>query len=270
MSNTRSARRTPVTTSLLILCTVIFLCVNFLPLKISEGSRIILFGAYYKTFMIAGEWWRLLTVGLVHYSLWHLAMNMMSLINLGRFLELQLGSRRFLSVLAMSTIGGSLFLFASKGNTIAVGLSGGLYGLLGFMLLVMFKNGSLKHPVFRAYMIRMIVVNLTINLLPGIAYMAHLGGFLTGVLCALVLSEDPDIRKIRIHTLIASLILAGFLGYRVSQKMYIRTDERYLGTDIEVLRTYRDLGLRNYSMYIAEKIDAQYDTIYLETALEEE
>ena len=52
--------------------------------------------------------------------------------------------------------------------------------------------------------------------------------------------------------------------------MYIRTDERYLGTDIEVLRTYRDLGLRNYSMYIAQKIDAQYDTIYLETALKEE
>ncbi len=270
MSNIRPSRRTPVTTCTMILCLLVFLCVNFLPLKISQGSRIILFGAYYKTFVVAGEWWRLLSVGLVHYSLWHLVMNMMSLINLGRFLELQYGSGKFLFVLVLSTIGGSLFLFASKGNTIAVGLSGGLYGLLGFMLLVLAKSGSLKHPVFRLYMFRTIMVNLMINLLPGIAYMAHLGGFLTGVLCALILSNDPDILKIRIHTMIASVVLAGFLGYRVSQKMYIRTDERYLGTDIEVLRTYRDLGLRNYSMYIAEKIDAQYDTIYLETALKEE
>ena len=217
MSNIRPSRRTPVTTYTMILCLLVFLCVNFLPLKISQGSRIILFGAYYKTFIIAGEWWRLLSVGLVHYSLWHLVMNMMSLLNLGRFLELQYGSGKFLFVLVLSTIGGFLFLFASKGNTIAVGLSGGLYGLLGFMLLVLAKSGSLKHPVFRLYMFRTIMVNLMINLLPGIAYMAHLGGFLTGVLCALILSNDPDILKIRIHTMIASVVLAGFLGYRVTQ-----------------------------------------------------
>ncbi len=263
-------QKTPVTTGLIVLCALVWLGVNFLPMgELTEASRAILFGAYYKILICAGEWWRLLTVGFVHSSYWHLLMNMYSLHNLGRILEIRYGVLRYLTVLFVSVIGGSLFMFVMEGNTVGVGLSGGLYGLMASLIITLVKNGSWKHPVLRAYLLQIITINLLINFAPGIAYTAHLGGFLTGALLTVILDRQESFTGVRIHGLIAGMILIGVLIWRIPQSTYIRKDERYLGTDSDILVFYRDHGLENYAMKLAKKIDSQYDTIYLEEILED-
>ena len=80
---------------------------------ISRINAEILAGAYYKPWILCGEWWRLLTAGFVHGGLWHLVMNMLALYSLGRMMEPYYGSPRCGILLLASTVCGFLFLMAA-------------------------------------------------------------------------------------------------------------------------------------------------------------
>ncbi len=146
----------------------------------------------------AGQVWRLLTAGLVHGSLLHLAMNGMVLNDIGRLVESLFGARRFLLLLWASVLGGSLVSFVHNPNP-SVGISGGLFGLVGAMLALGLKHRrSLTPPVKRILLrapIEIIVLNLALGLaLRIIDNSAHLGGLVTGFALALVLSPRPQVR----------------------------------------------------------------------------
>ncbi|HEX9050664.1 MAG TPA: rhomboid family intramembrane serine protease [Anaeromyxobacter sp.] len=144
-----------------------------------------------------GEVWRLLTAGLVHGSWLHLAMNGMVLNDIGRLVESLFGARRFLVLLWVSVLGGSLASFATNPHP-SVGISGGLFGLVGAMLALGLRHRrSLTPPVKRILLrapIEVIVLNLALGLaLPIIDNSAHLGGLVTGFALAFLLSPRPEV-----------------------------------------------------------------------------
>ena len=126
----RPYRTQPASFVISAVCIFVTGVIQLAPSSLSQTELAILLGAYYKAFIAAGEWWRLLTVGFVHVSVIHLFVNMMSLSVLGRVLEPALKPLKFCILLFGSVIGGSVFLFCTSGNTVGVGLSGGLYGCL--------------------------------------------------------------------------------------------------------------------------------------------
>ncbi len=145
-----------------------------------------------------GQLWRLLTVGLVHGSLLHLAMNAMVLNDLGRLVESLFGSRRFLVLLWVSVLGGSLASFANNPHP-SVGISGGLFGLVGAMLALGLRyRRNLTPPVKRILLrapIEVIVLNLALGLaLPIIDNSAHLGGLVTGFALALAIRPRAEVQ----------------------------------------------------------------------------
>ena len=79
-------RKTVVTNVIIAICFVVWLFIQLFPSD-STITNSILIGAFYKPFVLAGEYWRLLTAGFVHVELWHLAMNMMALLSLGKIFE---------------------------------------------------------------------------------------------------------------------------------------------------------------------------------------
>jgi rhomboid protease GluP len=148
----------------------------------------------------AGEVWRLLTAGLVHGSPLHLAMNAMVLNDVGRLVESLFGSRRFLVLLWASVLGGSLASFATNPSP-SVGISGGLFGLVGAMLAVGLRHRRRLPPPVRRMLVRgpieVIVLNLALGLaLPIIDNAAHLGGLVTGFLLAFALALRPEVRAV--------------------------------------------------------------------------
>lgn len=141
----------------------------------------ILFGAYYKPFILAGEYWRFLTVGFVHANIWHLLMNMMSLYALGRALEPIMKRWKYMVLLLGSTVGSAVFLFVVQGNVLAVGISGGQpSGLMTTYFILLYRTGGLKDSRIRRIMISTLVMNLLINFMPGVSWVAHLGGTIAG------------------------------------------------------------------------------------------
>lgn len=148
----------------------------------------------------AGEVWRLLTAGLVHGGVVHLLMNAYVLNDVGRLTESLFGGRRMLVLLWGGVLGGSLASFATNPSP-SVGISGGIFALVGALLAVGLKHRRRLPPHVRRMLVRgpieVIALNVMLGLaLPLIDNAAHLGGLATGFAVALGLALRPEVRAL--------------------------------------------------------------------------
>ncbi|MGX1163175.1 membrane associated rhomboid family serine protease [Arthrobacter sp. SLBN-100] len=144
----------------------------------------------------AFEPWRMLTAAFLHSpdSVLHIVINMYTLWIFGQALEPLLGRIRFLALYLISAVGGSVgylllnpLLVPGQGLVGVVGASGAIFGLFGAMLLVQRHRGGDTRQLWV-----LIAINGVIGfLIPQIAWQAHLGGLVTGGLCAAVLAYTP-------------------------------------------------------------------------------
>ena len=250
-------RKTVATNVIIAICFVVWLFIQLFPSD-STITNSILIGAFYKPFVLAGEYWRLLTAGFVHVELWHLAMNMMALLSLGKIFEPLLGVRRYLLILIPSIIVGSLFVLSSPENSFVVGISGGIYGLLAAYITLILRTGGWRMPPVRAALMNMLFINLLLNFLPNISVHAHLGGFVTGlIMYGFITTEKDEVYK-RINHIVALTGLVAVLCFISWQNRSIPTRSRYLGTDYNVLQILHDGPLHDYSYFLAERLDTVY------------
>ncbi|MXP21370.1 rhomboid family intramembrane serine protease [Gordonia sp. HNM0687] len=140
-------------------------------------SRLFVDLALVKPWVADGEYWRLFTAGFLHFSITHVAVNMISLFILGRDLEIAIGIPRYLGVYVTSLLGGSAAVMAFGSDmSINAGASGAIYGLMGAVLIVVLKARVSPTPV-----ISIIVLNLVLSItIPGISLLAHVGGLVFG------------------------------------------------------------------------------------------
>lgn len=132
-----------------------------------------------------GQYWRLVTGGFLHSGLLHIAFNMLLLWFLGSEIEGRLGGPRFALVYLTALLGGSLgALVQTQGIT--VGASGAVFGLMGYLVVEMRRNG--QNP-FQSQIGFLIVVNLLLSLRPGVSWGGHVGGLVFGALAGIALYE---------------------------------------------------------------------------------
>ena len=152
----------------------------------------------------------LITSMFLHANLLHVAGNMLFLWIFGNNVEDKLGELRFLTVYFASGIGGSLLqVFITPNSTVPMlGASGAIYGLLAAYVLyfprariltfvVPFFIFTLPAFLFIGYWIGLQALNAFLNIGAiggGVAFFAHVGGFGTGLILALLLRprEHPD------------------------------------------------------------------------------
>ncbi len=132
----------------------------------------------------------LLTHVFIHSGIMHIAFNAVMLLALGSFIERQYGPVYFLKFFFLSVLGGALFHFAALNfySTVpVVGASGGISGLFAGVLMLMYRSGMMG-PLARKGPWPLIAFWIGLMLLMGlmaggnVAWQAHLGGFLTGLL----------------------------------------------------------------------------------------
>ena len=135
-----------------------------------------------------GQWYRLLTVGLMHDQTsdlpYHLAFNMLALYSLGTQIETVLGRSRFLVIFFISLLAGSITsAYFLPFNGYSIGASGAVFGLFGATLVIYKEYGADLKGVLVT-----VGLNLAIGFtIPGIDWRAHVGGLLGGALAAKVL-----------------------------------------------------------------------------------
>jgi membrane associated rhomboid family serine protease len=142
-----------------------------------------------KRAVLAGEWWRLFTVTLVHGGLIHLAFNMYALYIVGPFVELLYGRWLFVVFYLLAAAAGSTASFLTLANT-SVGASGAIFGLFGLLAV----STRVHKPALgrgaaalSTQILMLIVLNIVIGFtFPGIDNAAHLGGLAAGAWLGLV------------------------------------------------------------------------------------
>jgi membrane associated rhomboid family serine protease len=150
------------------------------------GSRLVRDFALRGHEVADGEWWRLVTSAFLHASFLHIAFNMYALWLIGGALERYLGPARMLAIYFSAVLWGSAGALIFSPNSLTVGASGGVFGLMAAMLVVERQQGV---AFLGSSVGGLLVINLVITfLLPGISVGGHIGGILGGAAAALVLS----------------------------------------------------------------------------------
>ena len=130
------------------------------------------------------ELWRLLTSIFLHADVIHLFSNMFSLLIFGSYIELSFSKFKFVLIYFISGILGSVFtIFLLPLNTISLGASGAIFGLIGAALsILIFDRNNPLIILGLVYALYFVISSFS----PGINYFAHifglLGGFVTGYL----------------------------------------------------------------------------------------
>lgn len=133
-----------------------------------------------------------LTYALLHGGLLHLIGNMVALLALGGIAVARVGQRGFLLLYAISAIGGGIgFALLSNSEAPMIGASGAVFGLIGAWKFWEWQLrqhiGSPMAPLWRSlFGLVLLNVILWIALSGLVAWEAHLGGFIAGVLFAAI------------------------------------------------------------------------------------
>ena len=133
------------------------------------------------------RWWTIVTYMFVHRDFWHILWNMYTLFVFGPRLEHFWGPRKFVFFYFLSGLGGLICytLFFRDSGTLLVGASGAIFGVMGAYALQWPKQEVLFMFVLPMRVLTLVLLLVGFNLAMGlfgggggIAYFAHLGGFI--------------------------------------------------------------------------------------------
>ncbi|KAF9601742.1 hypothetical protein IFM89_022856 [Coptis chinensis] len=138
--------------------------------------------------------WRLFTAMWLHAGVFHLLANMLSLLFIGIRLEQEFGFVRIGMLYLISGIGGNVLSALFIQDSISVGASGALFGLLGSMLSELLTNWTIYSNKLAALLtlLLIIAINLAVGILPHVDNFAHIGGFASGLLLGFVILIRPQ------------------------------------------------------------------------------
>lgn len=147
------------------------------------------------------QWYRFITPIFLHGGLVHIGFNMLLQLTMGRDIELQIGTLRFLLVYFSAGI----FGFVLGGNFAANGLpstgcSGSLFGIIALTLLDLFYTWKSRVSPVKdlAFILLDVVISFFLGLLPGLDNFSHIGGFLMGLCLGVCLLHSPESLRERI------------------------------------------------------------------------
>jgi membrane associated rhomboid family serine protease len=170
------------------------------------------YGLYGPLVSEGGEWYRLITSGFLHASIFHIGFNMLLLFFLGRLLEPALGTPRFLVLYFASLLAGSFGALLIEPNSLSVGASGAIFGLAGATLVIARGRGM---DALAAEIGFLIVFNLVYSFArPHISIGAHVGGLVGGIVCALVIVAGDRGRfgSNRVNVELAAMVAIGIVA----------------------------------------------------------
>ena len=146
-----------------------------------------------QTFWIDNQWWRLITPIFIHFSFAHLAFNCLWIFILGEKIENTDGSLIFILLVIFSAILSNCLQYFWTQTSLFGGLSGVIYGLIGFCMIIEFDSQYDRYklpPALYLFMIVWLLLGfagiLDLFGFGSVANFAHLGGLISGILFAMI------------------------------------------------------------------------------------
>jgi rhomboid protease GluP len=166
--------------------------IHTLPFIISFGPNpVSSFGVFQSFFAKSnsaiqdGEYYRLVTANFLHADIIHLAVNMLSLFQVGPAVNSLYKGWGYMIIFLVSGIGGTLFSYFFN-RMPSVGASGAIFGLVGALLAYAIIAGDFR-VISNIFLIILLNFGISINPTSRIDNWGHLGGLVTGFIAGLVL-----------------------------------------------------------------------------------
>lgn len=147
-----------------------------------------LIAGFVKPRFLAGEYWLIITGAVVHGSFLHIFMNGFALYSFGKLMELLANRAHLAIVFLLSAVGGGLASLAFFPEGTSVGASGGIVGLLGYLVIYAFRRRQFVSAEFR----KSLLINIGFILVFGLVLYqiidnyGHIGGLLTGIIYGVI------------------------------------------------------------------------------------
>ena len=165
---------------------------TFTNINVTNQGYISIFD-FNQTYWIGNQWWRLITPIFIHFSFAHLAFNCLWIFILGEKIENTDGSLIFILLVIFSAILSNCLQYFWTETSLFGGLSGVIYGLIGFCMIIEFDTQYERYklpPALYLFMIVWLLLGfagiLDLFGFGSVANFAHLGGLISGILFAMI------------------------------------------------------------------------------------
>ncbi|HEY9787382.1 MAG TPA: rhomboid family intramembrane serine protease, partial [Candidatus Obscuribacterales bacterium] len=213
-------QQSPVTAALfgvnLALFLLLVFCTSARSILVPSPQVLLDWGANFGPLSLGGEPWRIGSNSFIHASIFHLAVNLYVLFDLGRATESMFGSRKMFAIYMISGLAGSLASLVWNPYVVSAGASGALFGLLGAYVANAAVTGGIKQLARPQKLILFGTVALSCvygAVLPGVDNAAHLGGFAAGAALAIFLvgrEKCPVWQRRDTAVVLSALFLVGY------------------------------------------------------------
>jgi membrane associated rhomboid family serine protease len=181
-----------VTNILIGINVAVYLILAFLSRSVDIDPNVLLTaGAQYGPLVAHGEYWRIFTAMFLHFNIFHIGLNMLSLFFIGTAVEVFYGKWRYLVIYLASGIVGGIVTQILTPNALAAGASGAIFGVFGALgvfylfnrrALGAYGQGAIMNWVF------WLGLNLVFGFSnTGIGIWDHIGGLVAGMAIAAIL-----------------------------------------------------------------------------------
>lgn len=202
------SKKTPYITYILIFINILFYVLS------------IISNSFYNSMVLNpskilnGEYYRLLSCIFMHGGIIHLLCNMYCLYVIGPQVESFFGKIKYIVIYLLSGIIGSL-MSLSITNSISLGASGAIFGLLGSILYFGYHYRVYLSQAIKSQIIPLIVLNIFLGfILNGVDNAAHIGGLIGGILVSMMVGVKYKSSTMeKANGLILTIIFTLFLIY---------------------------------------------------------
>ena len=139
---------------------------------------------------LAQQPWTIISSVFVHGGFGHILFNMISLYFLGSFFLRATGERSFLAVFFLGGLAGNaVYVLLAPPNVIGIGASGAIFAIGGALAVIVPKAPVYVFfiPIAMPLWAAILIFFLLSFLFSGVAWQAHLGGVLAGVIAGFIL-----------------------------------------------------------------------------------
>jgi membrane associated rhomboid family serine protease/Flp pilus assembly protein TadD len=180
------------------------------------------FGANFGPYTLSGDWWRLITYMFLHGGVFHIAMNMWCLWNLGTLCESLYGRWTYAAIYLITGVAGGLASVAWNPQVWSVGASGALFGLSGALIasfyLGEFSLSGLNIKGTLSSLLFFTGFSLFLGKeFPGIDNACHVGGLISGLILGASIAlvapgHDVPLRRVGIVGAVALAVAGAAVG----------------------------------------------------------
>jgi len=138
------------------------------------------------------RWWTIVTNMFIHDpfpGIWHILANMLTLYFFGSYLHRLVGSRNFFIVYFLGGIlGNVVYLLLAPRLSIAIGASGAIFAIAGALTVLRPRMTVFIIPIPVPIPLWIAVIGgfLILSFMPGVAWHAHLGGLVLGLIAGFI------------------------------------------------------------------------------------